>query len=144
MKRFSFSLQKVLDFREFERKQAEAELGKAVSEETKIQDTLNLIARQKVETVASADGVHDLHALYGINQYFALLNQRKEKLLEELTQAKMVTEEKRNVMREAMKKCKVLENLREQRKSVWKKECSRQEENDIDDIVTSKYNTQGN
>ncbi len=144
MKRFSFSLQKVLDFREFERKQAEAELGKAVSEETKIQDTLNLIARQKVETVASADEVHDLHALYGINQYFALLNQRKEKLLEELTQAKMVTEEKRDVMREAMKKCKVLENLREQRKSVWKKECSRQEENDIDDIVTSKYNTQGN
>ena len=84
MKRFSFSLQKVLDFREFERKQAEAELGKAVSEETKIQDTLNLIARQKVETVTSADEVHDLHALYGINQYFALLNQRKEKLLEEV------------------------------------------------------------
>ncbi len=142
MKRFSFSLQKVLDFREFEKKQAETELGKAVAEETKIENNLELIAKQRVETVATADGVHDINALYGINQYFQLLDQRKEKLLEDLTKAKLVTEEKRDVMREAMKKCKVLENLKEQRMAVWKKDEAKREENEIDDIVTSKYNAQ--
>ena len=108
MKKFAFSMQKVLDLREFERKQAEAELGRALAEETKIQQTLEMIAQARVDSVSAADNMHDLHELYNVNQYFALLDQRKEQLLQELAQAKIVTEQKRDVMREAMKKCKVL------------------------------------
>ena len=56
-----------------------------------------------------------------------------------LAQAQVITEEKREKMREAMKNCKALENLRDKRKAAWKKENLKLEENEIDDIVTSKY-----
>ncbi|MBR1404416.1 MAG: flagellar export protein FliJ [Treponema sp.] len=139
MKKFNFSLQKVLDFREFEKKQAEAELGKAVAEETKIQDTLAMIAQAHVSTVQAADSTRDMGELYAAQNYFRLLSQRKEQALTSLAQAQLVTEEKRDAMREAMKNCKVLENLRDKRKSDWKKANQKEEENQIDDIVTAKY-----
>ena len=139
MKKFVFSMQKVLDLREFERKQAEAELGRALAEETKIQQTLEMVAQQRVSSIAAADKMSDLHELYNINQYFALLDQRKEQLLRNLAQAKIVTEQKRDAMREAMKKCKVLEQLKETRRAAWKKSALKEEEITIDDIVTSRF-----
>lgn len=139
MKRFNFSLQKVLDFREFERKEAEAELGKAVAEETKIQNTLDSIAQEHAASVRLADSTTDVSGMLSVQNYFRLLENQKEQAVMDLTQAKVLTEEKRDKMREAMKNCKVLENLRDARKKAWKKENQKAEENDIDDIVTSKY-----
>ena len=137
MKRFEFSLQKVLALREFERKQAEAELGRAVAAETGIQHTLEQTAEQRAATVRAADAMHDLHSLYAASRYFMLLDQRKESLLEELAEAQLVTEEKRDAMREAMKRQKVLEQLRERRREAWKKEAQKAEDSVIDDITTS-------
>ena len=57
-----------------------------------------------------------------------------------LAQAQVVTEEKREKMQDAMKNCKVLENLRDKKIAAWKKENFRAEESEIDDIVTSKWN----
>lgn len=142
MKRFEFSLQKVLDFREFEKKQAEAELGKAVAEETKIQNTLEMIAEQHASSVKIADSTKDLAGMMAMQNYFKLLDQRKEEAVMALAQAQVITEEKREIMREKMKNCKVLENLRDKRKADWKKENLKAEENAIDDIVTSKHGEQ--
>ncbi len=139
MKKFAFSMQKVLDLREFERKQAEAELGRALAEENRIQQTLEMLAQQRVNSIKAADNMNDLHELYGVNQYVVLLDQRKEALLHELAQAKIVTEQKRNVMREAMQKCKALEKLKETRYAAWKKAALAEEENTIDDIVNSRF-----
>ena len=135
-------MQKVLDLREFERKQAEVDLGRALAEENKIKQTLELVAQQRVNSIAAADKMTDLHELYGVNQYFALLDQQKEKLLQDLAQAQIISEQKREVMREAMKKCKVLEQLRDSRLAAWKKERLAEEENAIDDIVTSRFETE--
>ena len=135
-------MQKVLDLREFERKQAEVDLGRALAEENKIKQTLELVAQQRVNSIAAADKMTDLHELYGVNQYFALLDQQKEKLLQDLAQAQIISEQKREVMREAMKKCKVLEQLRYSRLATWKKERLAEEENARDDIVTSRFETE--
>ena len=140
MKRFNFSLQKVLDFREFEKKQAEAELGKAVAEETKIKDNLDTIARSYAENVRAADEAKDITGMLAAQNYFRFLNQQKEEALISLAQAQVVTEEKREKMQDAMKNCKVLENLRDKKIAAWKKENFRAEESEIDDIVTSKWN----
>ena len=139
MKKFNFSLQKVLDFREFEKKQAEAELGKAVAEETKIQNTLDMIAKQHASSVVAADSMKDINDMLYVQNYFRLLDYQKEQALTALAQAQVITEEKRDVMRNAMKNCKVLENLRDSRKDAWKKDNIKAEENTIDDIVTSNY-----
>ncbi len=139
MKKFHFGLQKILDFRDFEKKQAQIELGKAVAEETKIQNSLDEIAHARVNSVKKANEMHDISSLYNVNQYFRFLDYQKEILLEDLSKAKIVTEQKRDIMREAMKKTKVLENLREHRLQDWKKLNQIIEENDIDDIVTSRF-----
>lgn len=140
MKKFNFSLQKVLDFRQFEKKQAEAELSKAIAEETKIQDKLDMIAEAHISNVKAADTVTSVSDMLSVQNYFRLLNQQKEEALVSLAQAQVITEEKREVMRQAMKNCKVLENLRDSRKAEWKKENLKTEENEVDDIVTSKWN----
>lgn len=142
MKRFVFSMQKVLDLREFEKKQAEAELSKAIAEENRIEETLKMVASQKAQTISASNEMKDISGLYGANQFMRLLEQRKETLLQELTEAQMITEQKREVMREAMQKVKVLEKLKENRLKDWKKESLREEENVIDEIVTSKGNNQ--
>ena len=49
MKRFEFSLQKVLDLREFEENQAKNELGKAIAESDRIKAELEYIALKRVE-----------------------------------------------------------------------------------------------
>ncbi len=139
MKRFDFSLQKVLDFRDFQKKQAEAELGKAAGEEAKIERTLKMVAESRVKTIREADEMKNINDLYNAQLYFRLLDQRRDALNEELARAKIVTEEKRTVMREAMKKSKVLENLRDHRKEAWKKEQLKIEDDAIDDIVTGLY-----
>ncbi len=139
MKRFVFSLQKVLDLREFEKKQAEAELGRAVGEETRIENSLKNVAESRASTVRAADTMRNLSELVNVSRYFALLDQQKEQLLEELAQAKLVTEEKREAMREAMKKQKVLEKLKEKRLASWKKEALKEEESTVDDIVTGQF-----
>lgn len=136
-------MQKILNLRKFEEKQAQAELGKAVSAETRIQDTLNLIARQNVQTVQNASGIKNPLELYNLNNYLRLLSQRKEKLLQELAQAHIETEQKREKMREAMLKVKALEKLKEVRQNEWAQENKRREEKELDDIANSKQLRQG-
>ncbi|WP_178841357.1 flagellar export protein FliJ [Treponema berlinense] len=143
MQKFVFNMQKILNLRKFEEKQAQAELGKAVSAETRIQDTLNLIARQNVQTVQNASGIKNPLELYNLNNYLRLLSQRKEKLLQELAQAHIETEQKREKMREAMLKVKALEKLKEVRQNEWAQENKRREEKELDDIANSKQLRQG-
>ncbi|WP_149553750.1 flagellar export protein FliJ [Treponema pectinovorum] len=138
MKKFSFNMQKILDLREFEQDQAQIELGKAISHEASIDNTLEMVARQKVSTVKEADGISDLNELFTANQYLNLLEQRKEKLLQEKTQAQLVTQQKREEMKDAMMKVKALEKLKQARKEEWKAETKRKEEKETDDINNSK------
>ncbi len=140
MKRFSFSLEKVESLKEFKKKQAELELGKAVQEEAKIQNSLDAIALAKVNAVKSANEAQDISSLYSVQHYFSLLEQQKEIAIEDLTRAKVVTDEKRAEMEKCMREVKAIENFKSLKKAEWKKQILQEEENTIDEIVTSKYN----
>lgn len=139
MKAFKFSLQKILDLREFQKKQAQVELGKVVAEETRIQNRINEIAVSRANSVKLADSMKDIRSLYDTNMYLLFLEQQKEKKISELAEVKIVADEKRAVMRTAIQNCKVLENLKERRKEIWQKEFDLEEENAIDEIVTEKF-----
>lgn len=131
-------MQKILNLREFEEEQARIELGKAVGEETRIKDTLELVAKQRIAAARSADGMDNISALYAVNNYIALLDQRKDMLLEELSKAQLVTEEKREIMKAAMTKVKALEKLKDSRKKEWALENKRKEDKELDDIINSR------
>ena len=138
MKKFAFSMQKILDLRIFEQRQAEIELGKANAEVARIQGELDSIAKRKVSTIKNFDTNTDFLIQAEIQSFFFMLEQKKEKFLEELATAQIAADEKREVVRKAMQKVKVLEKLKENKFLQWKKDSLKAEELAADDIVTAR------
>ena len=57
--------------------------------------------------------------------------------MKQLSQAKIVSDEKRAVLDEIMKKTTALEKLKEKQLESWKEEADREEEAFIDDLANS-------
>ena len=134
MKKFTFELQKVLEFRNFEKEQAEGELAKALAVETEINDNLKKIAQNYSAVKASMKGNLDFHDIMAQSQYNNLLEYQKEELLKQLAQAKLVSEQKREVLRECMKKTTALEKLREKQLDEWKQAADYEEAELLDEV----------
>lgn len=134
MKKFTFELQKVLEFRNFEKEQAEGELAKALAVETKINENLKKIAQNYAAVKASMKGSLDFQDVMAQSQYNNLLEYQKEELLKQLAQAKLVSEQKREVLRECMKKTTALEKLREKQFDEWKQAADYEEAELLDEV----------
>lgn len=134
MKKFSFDLQKVLEYRNFEKQQAEGELAKALAVETEINENLKQIAQQYTAVKAQMKGSKDFDDIISQSKYNNLLDYQKEELLKELAEAKIVIEQKREVLRECMKKTTALEKLREKQLEDWKAAVDYEEAEAMDDI----------
>ena len=133
MKKFSFELEKILEFRNFEKQEAEAELAKALSKENEIKSNLEMIAKQMIISNQSVDKSGSFDDVIAQSRYNNLLNYQKEESLKELAQANLVTEEKRSVLAECMKKTVALEKLKEKRKEEWKTAYDYEEAEEIDE-----------
>ena len=118
MKKFQFELEEILNIRKFEQQQAEIELGKALASENEIQSKLNALAMQQASVVRN----------------------QSECLLNELAKAKLISDEKRSILKEAMQKVDSLEKLKEQQLEEYKAALIHEEDNELDDIVTSRFN----
>ncbi|MBP5520205.1 MAG: flagellar FliJ family protein [Treponema sp.] len=143
MKKFSFELQKVLEYRDFEKQQAEGELAKALAVETEINENLEKVAQNYAAVKAQMKGSLDFQDVIAQSQYNNLLEYQKEELLKQLAQAKLVSEQKREVLRECMKKTTALEKLREKQLSEWKAAAD-YEEAELLDEVKNKINVEKN
>lgn len=119
MKKFSFELEKVLEFRNFEKRQAEGELAKALAAENEIDAGLEDIARQYAAVKAQMRDTQDFQDVVAQSRFNNFLDYQKEELLRRLAEAKLVTEQKRDVLRESMKKTTALEKLREKHLAEW-------------------------
>lgn len=139
MRAFQFELEEILRVRRFEQQQAEIELGKAVAAENEIQSKLDALAMQqtvvKRETAGSTDFTDIAHA----HQFYSFVRAQSEHLLNELAGAKLVSDEKREILRQAMQKVNALEKLKEQQRGQYAEELLHEEENELDDIVTSRF-----
>lgn len=140
MKKFSFELQKVLEFRDFEKKQAEGELAKALAVETEINNNLAQIAQQYAALKQQMKGNLNIEDVMSQSQYNNLLDYQKEELLKQLAEAKLVSEQKRKVLAECMKKTTALEKLREKQLEDWKVAADYEEAEFIDELGTTRNN----
>ena len=136
-KKFSFELQDILDFRNFEKEQAEGELAKAIAVETEIQDKLNNIAAQFVSLKKTADTLTDFEDIAAANKHKSFLEYQKEELLKQLAEAQLVTAQKRAVLAEVMKKTTALEKLKEKQEAVYKAQLEKDDNDFIDDLANS-------
>ncbi len=137
-KKFVFELQDILDFRNFEKEQAEGELAKALAVETEIQDKLNNIAAQFVSLKKTADTLTDFEDIAAANKHKSFLEYQKEELLKQLAQAQIVTEQKRQVLAEVMKKTTALEKLKENEETAYKEKLDKEENDFIDDLANAQ------
>lgn len=134
MKKFTFELEKVLEYRNFEKQQAEGELAKALAVETEINDNLKKIAQNYAAVKTRMKGSLNFQDMMAQDQYNNLLEYQKEELLKQLAQAKLVTEQKREVLRECMKKTTALEKLKEKQLADWKQAADYEEAELLDEV----------
>ena len=139
MKKIGDSMEKILDLREYEEKQAQIELGKAIGDAEKIRQQLNFVATEKAKMLSMDISGTSINERLVHENYLVRLDRQKEVLLEELAAAELIVEEKRAVFAEALKKRKVLSNLKEKQLQQYKKEKQLEEDNIVDDIVTSRF-----
>lgn len=133
MKRFSFNLQKLLQLREFEEKNAKTALAAAVSEAERIKNELKSVALERVRVNKTRNENVDTLFLITLEHYVNRLDVRKEELLENLAEAELLIEQRRAVFAAAMQKRSVLDKLKEKQYLSWRKENARAEESALED-----------
>jgi flagellar protein FliJ len=138
MKRFEFSLQKLLNLREFREKEAELELGKAISAREAIQNELDDVAKKRVSASFGRRDTKAIEELVAIERYIQRLDLRKEALLEDLVAADLAVEKARAVYVDATKERRVITKLREKKVAAWHKEYLDAEAETLDDIANSR------
>lgn len=138
MKKFVYEFEKILEFRNFEQQQAEGELAKALAVESEIQNNLNQIAMQFAQLKKNMKNSQSFDDVISSSQFTHLLEYQKEQLLEQLSQAKIVTEQKRDVLRECMKKTTALEKLKEQQLAEYNAAVDFEESEYMDDLATMR------
>lgn len=139
MKRFAFSLQKILDIREFAERHAQIELGRAVAEVNRINSDLEAVAQEKLRMIHQKQQEMTLNDFVVRENYMKRLELTKERLLEELAAAQLVVDEKRELFAEALKQRKILSNLRDKQYAQYKKDALVAEDNAVDDMVTARH-----
>lgn len=138
MKKFKFELAQVLEFRNFEKQQAEGELAKAIAVETQIKDQLQIIAAQYNDLKNKMKGSLNFDDVLAQNNYTKLLDYQKEELLKQLAEAKLVTEEKRKVLQKCMKKTTALEKMKEIQFEEYKAALSMEEKQQLENLASIK------
>ena len=138
MKRFAFSMQKILDLRENLQKQAEIELGKANAEVARIERAIDAVEQKKDSVTKTFDRETNVATLSQIESHFFMLQKKKDELTGELEAAQDVAQQKRNVMRQAMQRTKALDKLKESKAADWKKDAQKDEELAADDVVRAR------
>ncbi len=139
MAKFRFELQDILEARKFEQTQAENELGIALSAEREIQEKIDALAEQKILSEKSVKDTKDFSQIVSANNFSAFVREQTEFLLEEMTKAKIVSEQKREILKKAMQKVNSLERLRDFQKEEFKAEQKKKSAKLIGGIVSSKY-----
>ena len=142
MKKYSFELEDILEYKKFDQEQAEQEFAKALSVENEIQQKIEYIAQQYLITKEKFKNTKDFNLIISQNQYFNLLDFQKEELLKELAQAKIITEQKKEILQEKMKATSALEKLKERDKEEYDQLVNFEENEFIDDLATKWSNIQ--
>lgn len=140
MKRFQFSLQKLLNLREFREKQAEIELGKANAARDAVQLDLESVEQKRVTAAFERGGSASVQDLLAIERYIARLDAKKEKLIEDLAACELVVERARGVYLEATKDRQIISKLREKKEATWRRKYLSDEAAVLDDIVNARGN----
>jgi flagellar FliJ protein len=137
MKKFTFSLQKVLQLRKYREEECKLALGQAIS-------ILNMIENQIKENAvkhyhAASERFKEPEQIVSWDVYILRLEHEAQNLTEKAAQAELVVEEKRAEYLEASKDLKAMEKLKEKRQMEYRKEISDYQMAEIDELTAARW-----
>ena len=139
MKKFQFTLQKLLDIRTFREKEAETNLGRAVAAREAIILRLAEIAQEEIKTRRSLWGsLKTSEELTLHENYLTRLHTDREKQEKALLEAELVVEKMRKLYIKAHQERLIVSKLRERKEVEWKAEGLKQQDAILDDIVNAR------
>ena len=139
MKKFQFTLQKLLDIRAFREKEAETNLGRAVAAREAIVLRLTEIAQEEIKTRRSLwSSLKTSEELTLHENYLTRLHTDREKQEKALLEAELVVEKMRKLYIKAHQERLIVSKLRERKEVEWKAEGLKQQDAILDDIVNAR------
>ena len=139
MKKFQFTLQKLLDIRTFREKEAETNLGRAVAAREAIVLRLAEIAQEEAKTLRSLWGRLTTAAELNLHEnYLERLRIEREKQEKALLEAEFIVEKMRKLYIKAHQERLIVSKLRERKEVEWKAEGLKQQDAILDDIVNAR------
>lgn len=138
MRRFVFSLQKVLDYRRRLEEQAIRDFAEAQRQLEHERATLARLMALRGECLNRSRRTHQLVVeMLDVEQtYLSALEERIEAQRQRVAEAERVLEERRQALIEAQRGRKMLERLREKHYERWRQEFLRTEQKALDDLAT--------
>ncbi|MDR0732128.1 MAG: flagellar export protein FliJ [Treponema sp.] len=142
MRRFRFSLEKILELRKYREQETEIALGRAVGELSAVENRLKelaLLSRRawdEYRNPRAAGAAGNLADYYrSCDLYIRRLDQTKEELLQEAARAQARVQEAREAFLEASRERKVLDKLREKQAGEYRKTVFTAEIKTLDDMT---------
>jgi flagellar FliJ protein len=141
VKRFKFSMEKVLELKKFREEETELELGRAMGELMVIEQRIRELAEAR--SLAAAERFSPDNSAADIRNYelyILRLDKEKEELLEAAVKAAGKVEEARRIYLEASRDRKVMDKLREKRAAEYRREMLTEETKILDDTAARNTN----
>lgn len=138
MKKFYFSLDKVLSLRIFYEKQAEVALQKVAGERDAVKLQIEEVDASILETSALFSQDIEMNVLLWTEDYVKSLKVKKLQLQAMLIKLEQQVKECLVKYHEALKERKVLDRLKDKKLEEWKYECNQEEILMIDEIVSAR------
>jgi flagellar FliJ protein len=140
MRRFEFSLQKVLDYRRRREEQAIRAFAQAQAQLLHEQAVLHRLLVEREECLRRSHRRQRLTMeLLDVEQtYLTTLERRIEAQRERVAEVEKVLEERRQALIEARRERKALERLREKHYEQWRQETLRTEQKALDELATMR------
>jgi flagellar FliJ protein len=140
MRRFAFSLERVLELRRHTEREWELKLAEVTSRVVGVQQEMQRLDTQRTETRNTRvyAGRVDMEALHSREEYVVAITRRYTELENRLVALEQEREKVRAGYIEASSARKALDKLRERRSDEYYKEAQKEEERAIDDISNSQ------
>lgn len=135
MKRFRFDLEKLLELRLYREKEAELDLARALGELTSIEAKLREVAaeRSRVASDRFARG-RNAFDMRSAELYILRLDKSRDALIEAAAKAELAAEAAREAFSAASRDRKVIDKLKEKRKTEYRRAAANEELKVQDDI----------
>ncbi|GAB1483854.1 hypothetical protein MASR2M78_26700 [Treponema sp.] len=135
MKRFSFSLEKLLQLRRYREQETEQALARAMGELASIESRIKVLAEERLAVSANRFTSGKTPAELQNTEYYLLrLERSTASLLEAAAKAELLVDAAREAFLEASKDKKVIDKIRDKRIAEHKKVAQEEEIKAMDDI----------